>query len=63
MQRSTALIDHRHPAASSAAGGGVIGFSELIGNWLVILGLLTPLGTMALADTMATAAYQHMLTA
>jgi putative oxidoreductase len=41
----------------------VIGFSELIGNWLVILGLLTPLGTLALADTMATAAYQHMLTA
>ena len=26
----------------------MIGFLELIGNWLVILGLLTPLGTLAL---------------
>jgi putative oxidoreductase len=41
----------------------VIGFSELIGNWLVILGLFTPLSTLDLADTMATAAYQHILTA
>jgi putative oxidoreductase len=39
------------------------GFSELIGSWLVILGLLTPLGALALAGTMATAAYQHILTA
>ena len=41
----------------------MIGFSELIGSWLVILGLLTPLGTLALAGTMATAAYQHIFTA
>jgi len=39
------------------------GFSELIGSWLVILGLLTPLGALALTSTMATAAYQHILTA
>jgi len=39
------------------------GFSELIGSWLVILGLLTPLGAMALTGTMAVAAYQHILTA
>jgi hypothetical protein len=38
----------------------VIGFLELIGNWLVILGLLTPLGALALAGTMARAAYQHI---
>ena len=39
------------------------GFSELIGSWLVIFGLLTPLGALALTATMATAAYQHILTA
>lgn len=39
------------------------GFSELIGSWLLILGLLTPLGALALSGTMATAAYQHILTA
>jgi putative oxidoreductase len=39
------------------------GFSELIGSWLVILGMLTPLGALALTGTMATAAYQHILTA
>jgi putative oxidoreductase len=39
------------------------GFSELIGSWLVILGLLTPLGALALTGTMAVAAYQHILTA
>ena len=39
------------------------GFSELIGSWLVILGLLTPVGALALTGTMATAAYQHILTA
>jgi len=39
------------------------GFSELIGSWLVIFGLLTPLGALALTGTMATAAYQHILTA
>lgn len=41
----------------------VAGFSELIGSWLVILGLLTPVGALALTGTMATAAYQHILTA
>ena len=41
----------------------VAGFSELIGSWLVILGLFTPLGALALTGTMATAAYQHILTA
>ncbi len=39
------------------------GFSELIGSWLLILGLLTPLGALALAGTMTVAAYQHILTA
>jgi putative oxidoreductase len=39
------------------------GFSELIGSWLVILGLLTPLGALALCSTMAVAAFQHILTA
>ena len=37
--------------------------AQLIGSWLVILGLLTPLGALALTSTMATAAYQHILTA
>jgi len=41
----------------------VIGFLELIGNWLAILGLLNPLGTLTLDGTMARAAYQHILTA
>jgi putative oxidoreductase len=39
------------------------GLSELIGSWLVILGLFTPLGALALTGTMAVAAYQHILTA
>ncbi len=39
------------------------GFSELIGSWLLILGLLTPLGALAVTGTMAVAAYQHILTA
>ena len=39
------------------------GFSELIGSWLVILGLLTPVGALALTGTMTVAAYQHILTA
>ncbi|MFO7628296.1 MAG: hypothetical protein R6W06_02020 [Prochlorococcaceae cyanobacterium] len=41
----------------------MIGFLELIGSWLLILGLLTPLATLAMTGTMATAAYQHILTA
>ena len=39
------------------------GFSELIGSWLVILGLLTPLGALAISGTMTVAAYQHISTA
>jgi len=39
------------------------GFSELIGSWLVILGLFTPLGALALVGTMTVAAYQHISTA
>jgi putative oxidoreductase len=41
----------------------VAGFSELIGSWLVMFGLLTPLGALALTGTMAVAAYQHISTA
>jgi len=39
------------------------GFSELIGSWLVILGLLTPVGALTLSGTMTVAAYQHISTA
>jgi putative oxidoreductase len=39
------------------------GFSELIGSWLLILGLFTPLGALALTGTMTVAAYQHISTA
>jgi putative oxidoreductase len=39
------------------------GFSELIGSWLLILGLLTPLGALAITGTMTVAAYQHILIA
>ena len=39
------------------------GFSELIGSWLLILGLLSPLGALAITGTMTVAAYQHILTA
>ncbi|MCP9841862.1 DoxX family protein [Synechococcus sp. J7-Johnson] len=39
------------------------GFSELIGSWLLILGLLTPIGALAITGTMTVAAYQHILTA
>ena len=68
MQRSTALIDH--PASLSwfccwrcwPWSAGVIGFFELIGSWLVILGLLPSLGAIALGGTMTTAAYRHILT-
>jgi putative oxidoreductase len=41
----------------------VAGFSELIGSWLLILGLLSPLGALAITGTMTVAAYQHILTA
>lgn len=39
------------------------GLSELFGSWLVIFGLLTPLGALALCGTMTVAAYQHILSA
>lgn len=39
------------------------GFSELIGSWLLILGLFTPFGALAISGTMAVAAYQHISTA
>ena len=39
------------------------GLSELIGSWLLIFGLLTPLGALAITGTMAVAGYQHILTA
>ena len=39
------------------------GYSELIGSWLVIFGLVTPLGALALSGTMTVAAYQHISTA
>ena len=39
------------------------GFSELIGSWMLIFGLLTPLGALAITGTMAVAAYQHISTA
>ncbi len=38
------------------------GFSELIGSWLLILGLFTPVGALAITGTMTVAAYQHILT-
>ena len=41
----------------------VAGLSELIDSWLLILGLFTPLGALAISGTMAVAAYQHISTA
>ena len=41
----------------------VAGYSELIGSWLLIFGLFTPLGAVAITGTMAVAAYHHILTA
>ncbi len=38
------------------------GYSEIFGSWLLIFGLLTPLGALALTGTMAVAAYHHILT-
>jgi len=39
----------------------VAGYSEVIGSWLLILGVLSPIGAMALISTMAVAAYHHIL--
>jgi putative oxidoreductase len=38
------------------------GYAEILGSWLVIFGLLTPLGALALSGTMAVAGYHHILT-
>ncbi|MEB3352058.1 MAG: DoxX family protein [Cyanobacteriota bacterium] len=38
------------------------GYAEVLGSWLLILGLLAPLGALALMGTMAVAAYHHILT-
>ena len=38
------------------------GYSEILGSWLLILGLLSPLGALALTGTMTVAAYHHILT-
>ena len=38
------------------------GYAEIFGSWLLIFGLLTPLGALALTGTMAVAAYHHILT-
>ncbi|MGC5196417.1 DoxX family protein, partial [Aphanothece microscopica] len=38
----------------------VAGLSEVVGSWLLILGLLTPLGALAIAGTMGVAAYHHI---
>ncbi|WP_216909864.1 DoxX family protein [Synechococcus sp. CCY 0621] len=40
----------------------VAGYSEILGSWLLILGLLSPLGALALTGTMTVAAYHHILT-
>ncbi|WP_216904155.1 DoxX family protein [Synechococcus sp. CCY 9618] len=38
------------------------GYAEIFGSWLLILGLLSPLGALALTGTMSVAAYHHILT-
>jgi putative oxidoreductase len=38
------------------------GYAEVFGSWMLILGVLTPLGALALIGTMAVAAYHHILT-
>lgn len=40
----------------------VAGYSEILGSWLLILGLLSPLGALAITGTMGVAAYHHILT-
>ena len=39
----------------------VAGYSEVIGSWMLILGIFSPLGAMALMGTMTVAAYHHIL--
>jgi putative oxidoreductase len=38
------------------------GYAEVVGSWLLIVGILAPLGAIALIGTMAVAAYHHILT-
>jgi putative oxidoreductase len=38
------------------------GYAEIFGSWSLILGVLSPLGALALAGTMTVAAYHHILT-
>lgn len=38
------------------------GYAEVLGSWMLILGVLAPLGALALIGTMAVAAYHHILT-
>jgi putative oxidoreductase len=39
------------------------GYAEIFGSWMLILGLLTPVGALALSGTMLVAATHHILTA
>ncbi|MFN4866124.1 MAG: DoxX family protein [Cyanobium sp.] len=38
------------------------GYAEVLGSWLLIVGVLVPLGALALIGTMALAAHHHILT-
>lgn len=38
------------------------GYAEVFGSWMLIFGLFSPLGALALIGTMAVAAYHHILT-
>lgn len=38
------------------------GYAEVFGSWMLILGLFSPLGALALIGTMGVAAYHHILT-
>lgn len=38
------------------------GYAEVLGSWMLILGVLAPLGALALIGTMGVAAYHHILT-
>ncbi len=38
------------------------GYAEVFGSWMVILGVMAPLGALALMGTMSVAAYHHIFT-
>ncbi len=38
------------------------GYAEVLGSWMLILGVMAPLGALALIGTMGVAAYHHILT-